>query len=129
MKVSFLVFFAFVASTSCFGQKTTVYKLLQGKWQSMDDKTDLLWFDKNHQKGISAGINKWDDELFVLSNSCENSSDKDRGLPKEKDKYISATDSDMCWYIVELTPTRLVLSYMGRGNTLSYRRVTNKKAR
>jgi len=65
----------------------------------------------------------WDNEAFVLSNKCLNESDKDNGLGLEKDKYISCMESDLCWYIVSLNKDFLTLSYMGRGNTLKYKRV------
>lgn len=98
-------------------------ELLQGKWQSMDDKTNYLMFDKNERKEISDGMKTWDKETFVLSNKCLNESDKDNGLELEKDKYISCKESDLCWYIVSLNKDFLTLSYMSRGNTLKYKRV------
>lgn len=98
-------------------------ELLQGKWQSMDDKTNYLMFDKNERKESSDGMKTWDNETFVLSNKCLNESDKDNGLELEKDKYISCEDEDLCWYIVSLNKDFLTLSYMRRGNTLKYKRV------
>lgn len=109
-------------------QKTN-YELLQGKWQSTDDKTNFLIFEKNKRKEIAEGMETWDIEDFILSSSCQNSSDKEKGLPKEKDKYISVGKSDLCWYIVKVNSTTLWLSYMGRGNTLAYKRVTTQKRR
>lgn len=98
-------------------------ELLQGKWQSIDDKTNYLMFDKNERKESSDGMKTWDKETFVLSNKCLNESDKDNGLELEKDKYMSCKESDMCWYIVSLNKDFLTLSYMSRGNTLKYKRV------
>lgn len=98
-------------------------ELLQGKWQSMDDKTNYLMFDKNERKESSDGMKTWDKETFVLSNKCLNESDKDNGLELEKDKYMSCKESDMCWYIVSLNKDFLTLSYISRGNTLKYKRV------
>jgi hypothetical protein len=101
----------------------SVSELIQGKWQSMDDKTNFLLFDKNERKEISDGMKTWDKEAFVLSNKCLNESDKENGLELEKYKYISCIESDLCWYIVSINEDYLTLSYMGRGNTLKYRRV------
>ena len=98
-------------------------ELLQGKWQSMDDKTNYLMFDKNERKESSDGMKTWDKEVFILSNKCSNESNKDNGLKLEKDKYLSCIESDLCWYIVYLNKDFLTLSYMGRGNTLKYKRV------
>ena len=102
---------------------TTVNELIQGKWQSMDDKTNFLIFDKNERKEIGGGMKTWDKETFILSDKCLNESDKGNGLKLEKDKYISCKESDMCWYIVSINKDFLILSYMGRGNTLKYKRV------
>ena len=101
----------------------SINELLQGKWQSMDDKTNFLMFDKNERKESSDRMKTWDKEAFVLSNKCLNESDKENGLKLEKDKYMSCMESDLCWYIVFLNKDFLTLSYMGRGNTLKYKRV------
>ena len=99
------------------------FELLQGKWQSTDDKTNFLVFEKNHRKEIARGMDKWDDEEFILSDKCMNDSNKDMEVEKEKDRYISVLKSDLCWYIIKLDPDTLSLSYLGRGNTLTYKKV------
>ncbi|OWY20258.1 hypothetical protein C7N43_21890 [Sphingobacteriales bacterium UPWRP_1] len=98
-------------------------ELLQGKWQHIDDKSNYLVFEGNHRKETAADSGKWDDETFVLSDKCSNASDKDNGAAPEKDRYISCEKSDLCWYIIEVDKSILSLSYMGRGNTLTYKRV------
>jgi hypothetical protein len=100
--------------------------LLQGKWQAVDDKSNFLIFEKNHRKEKSAGSD-WDDVIFVLSSSCMNESNKDDGTEKEIDKYISSIEEDLCWYIIELSQTKLSLAYQGRGNTLIYKKVIPAK--
>ena len=103
---------------------STVNELLQGKWQAVDDKTNFLVFDKNERKEISKGMTKWDVELFSLSDKCLNESEKDEsGFEVETDKYMSCKQSDLCWYIERVTEDELVLIYMGRGNTLAYKRI------
>jgi hypothetical protein len=102
---------------------SSVIELIQGKWQSLDDKTSFLMFDKNEKKEIGDGMENWDVEPFELSDKCLNESDKDNGIELEKDKYISCKQSDMCWYIVAINKDFLTLSFMGRGNTLKYKRV------
>lgn len=103
-------------------EKTT-FELLQGKWKSIDDETNFLVFEDDHRKEIANGMEDWHDEVFLLSNKCMNKMDKDNGIKEEKDGYISCEKSDLCWYIIELNSTTLSLSYMGRGNTLTYTRV------
>jgi hypothetical protein len=108
----------------CYSQNLpSVNELIQGKWQSIDDKTNFLMFDKNERKEIGAGMENWDVEPFELSDKCLNESDKENGIESEKDKYISCKESDSCWYIVSINKDFLTLSYMGRGNTLEYKRV------
>ena len=102
---------------------TSNFDLLQGKWQSSDDKTNFLVFEKNHRKEIADGMKNWDDEEFTLSDKCGNETNKSDNLPKEKDTYISCLKSDLCWHIETLTADKLVLTYMGRGNTLIYNKV------
>ncbi len=97
--------------------------MLQGKWQHFEDKTNYLVFEGNHREEIAEGMDKWDDKTFILSNKCANQSDKDNGIVPEKDRYISCIESDLCWYIVDVDKENLSLSYMGRGNTLTYKRV------
>lgn len=99
------------------------FDLLQGKWQHIDDKSNYLMFEGNFRKETAEGMSGWDEEEFSLSDKCLNESDKDNGIEKEEAKYISCLKSDLCWYIIEVDEENLMLSYMGRGNTLTYKRV------
>lgn len=100
-----------------------ILDLLQGKWQHIDDKSNYLMFEGNYRKETAEGMTGWDEEEFSLSGKCLNETDKDNGIEKEKAKYISCLKSDLCWYIIGVDEENLMLSYMGRGNTLTYRRV------
>ena len=97
--------------------------LLQGKWQHSSDTSNYLRFEQNVRKEIGMGMDKWDEEIFVLSDRCMNESNKNNQEKREKDSYISCIASDLCWYILTLDSVNLSVSYMGRGNTLTYRRV------
>jgi hypothetical protein len=92
-------------------------ELLVGKWRSNDDPSVVLEFDGKNR--IEAGTS----EPYVLSDHCLNPADADNGIPAEKDAYLSCADSDLCWYIIDLSADQLSLSYMGRGNTLAYTRI------
>ncbi len=96
--------------------------LLQGKWQHIEDKSNYLVFEGNYRKETAEGMTGWDEEEFSLSDKCLNESDKDNSIEKEEAKYISCKKSDLCWYIIGVDEENLMLSYMGRGNTLTYRR-------
>lgn len=102
--------------------KQTLY-LLQGKWQHIEDKSNYLVFEGNYRKETADGMTAWDKEEFSLSDKCLNESDRDNVIEKEEAKYISGIKSDLCWYIIEVDEENLMLSYMGRGNTLTYKRV------
>ncbi len=103
-------------------QKTN-FELLQGKWVHEDDKTNFLVFEKNIRKEIAGEMKCWDEEEFVLSNSCLNESNLSDKSTKEKDCYISCKNSDLCWYIMSISEDRLTLQYQSRGNLLKYIRV------
>lgn len=112
-----------LVSKDKFNNGKTNFELLQGKWQSADDKTNYLVFENNHRKEIARGMSAWDDEVFTLSDKCTNESNKDNTYDSEKDRYITCAVSDLCWYILELDSSTLSLTYMARGNTLTYHRV------
>ena len=103
-------------------QKTN-FELLQGKWVHEDDKTNFLVFEKNIRKEIAGEMKSWDEEEFVISNSCLNESNISDKSTKEKDCYISCKNSDLCWYIMSISEDRLTLQYQSRGNLLKYIRV------
>jgi len=98
-------------------------ELIQGKWQHIDDTSNYLVFEDNYRKEIAGGMSSWDEEEYTISDGCLNESDRANGIEKEEDKYLSCKKSDLCWYIIEVDEENLMLSYMGRGNTLTYKRV------
>ena len=63
--------------TNNIAESSSIIDLLQGKWQSMEDKTNFLVFDKNERKEIAEGMEAWDIELFELSDKCLNESDEE----------------------------------------------------
>ena len=109
--------------TNNIAESSSIIDLLQGKWQSMEDKTNFLVFDKNERKEIAEGMEAWDIELFELSDKCLNESDEENETELEKEKYISCKESEICWYIVSINKDFLTLSFMGRGNSLKYKKV------
>ena len=82
-------------NTNSPNEKFSTLQLLQGKWQSIDDKTNYLIFEKNHRKEIAEGMNQWKNEEFVLSNKCSNYSDIDNSINAQGDKYIT-TKNQIC---------------------------------
>lgn len=122
VKMKFVVvIFTLLFSKVIYSQEITLEKL-QGKWQSFDDKTNVLWFDGNLRKETNDG-KVWDSEPYVISSNCMNPSDAESGSNSEDSNFISCEESDLCWMITSLTSTELSLTYMGRGNTLRYKRI------
>ncbi|MFY7943857.1 MAG: hypothetical protein ACOVNZ_04710 [Crocinitomicaceae bacterium] len=118
-KLYFLLFL--MSSFSLFSQKTTK-QLLQGKWQSTEDKKNIVWFVGDIRKESGDG-KTWDSEAYTLSNQCENESDLGNKLESTTGNFISCMDSDMCWEILSVNATTLTLIYTGRGNTLTYKKI------
>lgn len=96
-------------------------KLLIGKWQSLDDSKSVIEYTAYDELSYHDGklIVK---EPYCLSPKCMNSAEVDLP-PSSKHDYISLIDSDMCYNIVSLDENNLTLSFMGRGNSLKYKRV------
>lgn len=98
-------------------------KMLQGKWQAVDDKSDFLVFENNHRKEKAGGETEWDDEVFVLTDKPMREGKQVSDHKAVKAGFIYCEKDDMCWAIAELTARKLSLVYMGRGRVLEYRRV------
>lgn len=102
-----------LAALNTFSQKVNT-QLLQGKWQSVDDKTNFLVFTKNLRKEIASGMDGWDVTKYSLSKGSGNSI------------YINEVidnDKVSVWGIESLDNTKLTLVYLSRGNSLRYKRV------
>ena len=84
---------------------------------------NFLVFEKNIRKEIAGEMKSWDEEEYILSNSCLNESNLSETSTIEKDCYISCKNSDLCWYIMSISEDRLTLQYQSRGNLLKYIRV------
>ena len=121
-RIVFLTATLLFCLTAC-SQKKSVSELLEGTWQNVDDKSNYLVFENGMRKEIVAGMDDWDVEAYTLSDFCTNETDKEKELSGEKEKYISCNESDLCWYINQLDKENLVVTYTGRGNSLSYKRV------
>ena len=104
-------------------EAATNLKMLQGKWQAVDDKSVFLVFENNHRKEIGGGMKQWDDDVFVLTDKPMSDGKAVPGHEAQKGHYIYCEKDDMCWGIEELTAKKLVLVYTGRGRVLEYRRV------
>lgn len=113
--------------SGCGSEKTDSFPtLLQGKWQHTEDKTNYLIFEGNIRKEMAEGMDDWDVEEIIISDQCKNRSNLDGNANRERGFYISALTSDLCWYIAHVDKESLALIYMGRGNTLTYKRVKQK---
>ncbi|MBL3658935.1 hypothetical protein [Fulvivirga sediminis] len=101
------------------------FDMLQGKWQSINDASSYLVFHGDRRKEITLGLENELDEKFSISNNCESTSDSNGAEQSTQGNYIRVAESDMCWYIIKLNADTLSMSYVGRGNTLTYKKVKN----
>jgi len=100
------------------------FKMLQGIWQSVDEKSVFLAFENNHCKEKAGSDPEWDDEVFVLTDKPMRDGKEQGTLVKEKASFIYCEKSDLCWGIAELTAEKLVLvSKRGSGRAQEFRRV------
>jgi len=95
-------------------------KLLQGTWHSRDDKNTSITFENNTRIENKDGKPLGRIRYFEIADQCNNDTATEKKIVKAKAKYLSMQDIDMCYFIKKITSTELVLSYVGRDNTLSY---------
>ena len=101
-----------------FNVKVKSYKnLLIGKWQSTDDENNFVEFTKDAR--IETYGDYEDTKRYSISNSCKNGGE----IESNEDNYISGWMSELCWYIISVDDKNLSLSFVGRGNTLNYKRI------
>ncbi|MCP9237692.1 hypothetical protein [Lewinella sp. JB7] len=93
---------------------------LQGSWRSVEDDKSVLRFEGNSMIMSYDGSDEESGENFIVGPECPGSPPAGTGDPTGR--YISVPDADLCYYIIKLTETELELSFVGRGNTLRYRR-------
>ncbi len=93
---------------------------LEGTWTSADDEKYLVQIKSNEWTDFYVG-ERPEAFKFSISDSCVSS-------PNEKTnnsgKYITIFDKsgNRCYYIVNVDPLSLELSYVGRGNTLKFKK-------
>lgn len=100
---------------------STRAQLLQGIWQHNEDKRNYLVFEDGLRKEYADGLTEPFSEPYSLAQACGDAAPPSHA---KLDAYIFCSQSDMCWYIVELDGESLILNYTARGNTLNYRRVS-----
>lgn len=93
---------------------------LEGNWVSTDDPKSELQVKGNEWIETYKG-EKPETTKFATGDSCL-ANDKAKTNPKGK--YITVFDKDdsRCFYIVSVNDSKLELSYVGRGNTLTYKK-------
>ena len=116
-----LTAFILISSATVYSQSSTK-TLLQGKWQSTDDKTNILWFEGDLRKETNDGKN-WDSEEFVVAKACQNESDASTTSENGATDFISCIESDLCWEVTSISASELTLTYIASGNMLTYKRV------
>lgn len=104
-------------------QEESISSLLPGIWQSLDDPKNFMEFTETELKW-SPGSSDENTEPYQVSKNCLNSSNE-LATELSDPKYLSVEESDLCWFIVNVDENNLELSYVGRGNTLKFRKVAS----
>jgi len=97
--------------------------ILEGTWISTDDAKYSVQVKGNTWLELYDG-EELDKFFFGFGDTCLANQD---AKTNPNGKYITVFDSDgnRCYYIIKVNDSKLELSYMGRGNTLSYRKKNN----
>lgn len=93
---------------------------LEGNWISTDDPKSELQVKGNEWIEIYKG-EKPETTKFATGDSCL-ANDKAKTNPKGKYVTVFDKDESRCFYIVNVSDSKLELSYVGRGNTLTYKK-------
>jgi len=94
--------------------------ILEGTWISTEDLKSQIQVKSNSWIELYEG-EKPDTLKFTLGDTCL----ANAGAKSNPDgKYITVFDPDgnRCFFIVKVNDSRLELSYVGRGNTLTYKK-------
>ena len=108
-------------------KETTTLEMLQGKWQSTEDENSFIIFKGNYTNDYYEGIDNSSNQeiLFRISENPITESNIKSVKDIENGKCISYGSSEG-FNIIELTTEKLSISEInGRGNTLSYKKITN----
>lgn len=91
---------------------------LEGTWKSLDDPRSGLAFAEGSKTDTYDGEAVATEKIGVFD-SC----DGDAPAEPATGQYLLETETGMCWFLISVAEETLELSYVGRGNTLRYRRV------
>ena len=96
---------------------------MQGEWRSEDDPRAGLSVVMDPERGPTAAFTyDGEDDGYMTMRFVEAC----QGFAPDDDVILvtfGTGENEFCYAIVRLTPDRLVMSYVGRGNTLRYRRL------
>lgn len=97
--------------------KTSTFGKLQGKWQSTEDPKSFLVFEGTTRIDLYQGQES-DSKSFKLAANCD---DEKATYSKVKTLYILS--DGICWSIDAINSEHLELTYVDRGNILTYKKV------
>lgn len=93
---------------------------VQGSWQSTEDPESVLYIFGSEQFSVYAG-ETLDTSVMTFANACPG------GEPIGQVFFTQTMGGDPmdtpCYAVIDATPDRLELSYVGRGNTLAFTRL------
>ncbi len=95
-------------------------KLLQGTWNSRDEKNVSITFKDNTRVEKRDGNTLGKMRYFQIADQCNNATVKNEKIVRVRSRFISMLDIDMCYFIKRISKKELVLTYMGRKGDLRY---------
>jgi hypothetical protein len=113
-----ILFFSIVLFNSC-GTKTN-QDLILGKWVSVDDPASTLEITENKWTFNITGEENFECDYLIGDNCATNIEDTKN--PNGNIISILEYDEFYCYSILKLDQEILELSYLNRGNTLTYKR-------
>lgn len=96
------------------------YELIQGKWQSTDDSKSQIAFIGSIKEDFYNG-EPISQTPFSISSTCKNETNISAEVAP--DAFMTLPEEDQCFFILRLDENLLQLNYVGRGNTLTYKRL------
>ena len=87
---------------------------VKGRWLNTSDKNEEWEFTDSYLKMYYEG-KMVSEEKYGINNKCATGETP----AEEAEKYISTHDG-LCYYIVKMDASNLELSFVGKGNTLSF---------
>jgi len=93
-----------------------MHNAISGSWVSTDDTKSHLSFNNGDTRTDDYNGFEPSSKSYTLAYSCNS---------QEATETVYIISDNLCWSVDEVTKNTLILTFMGRGNTLTYKRPKN----